>query len=94
MNSGDDDTGCARLFLTGLLLVTLVSALPHLVAEDRRAGSSLAQTEDEKITKTNEKSSAPQTDRQRFLPPGPSAEEIHDFLYPRTHEDTVEVRLN
>jgi hypothetical protein len=94
MNSSDDDSTFARLFFAGLFFVTVISALPHLIPEDRRAGTFLAENKDQRNVPTKEKSPEPENYEERFLPPGPTTEQIHDFLYPPAPREKLEARVN
>jgi hypothetical protein len=94
MNSSDDDNTFARLFFAGLFFVTVISALPHLIPEDRRAGTLLAENKDQRNIHETEKPPEAENHWERFLPPGPTAEQIHDFLYPPAPREKLEVRQN
>jgi hypothetical protein len=64
----------------GCFLALLLSVFPVTFAEDQPADKAAVEPED--IVMSNEQPMAPDTARESIGLVGPSAEEIHDFLYP------------
>ena len=64
----------------GCFLALLVSVFPVISAEDQPAGKAAVEPKD--MVMSNEQPMAPDTTRETIGLVGPSAEEIHDFLYP------------
>ena len=73
--------GRARLVSGGLYLALLISASPHLNADDQQAGRHVAE-DNEKSIEANEQLMEPHNRRDTVTLVGPSSQEIHDFLYP------------
>ncbi|HUC99761.1 MAG TPA: hypothetical protein VMR88_14825 [Candidatus Polarisedimenticolaceae bacterium] len=65
---------------SGCFLALLVSVFPVIFAEDQPADTAAVEHNDTIVS--NEQAMAPDTTRETIGLVGPSAEEIHDFLYP------------
>jgi hypothetical protein len=64
----------------GCFLALLVSVFPVIFAEDQPADKAAAEPKDSVVS--NEQPMVPDTTRETLGLVGPSAEEIHDLLYP------------
>jgi hypothetical protein len=80
MKTRCNQRGRTLLVSGGLFLALLLSGLPHVYAEERAADSPSVAPKEEKIKRNQ----AMEPDTTNGILPlvGPSAEEIHDFLYP------------
>jgi hypothetical protein len=79
---------------SGFFLVLLLSSAARAYAEDRATDRPAVQTKEEDTIKRNEQPMPPDSSRDSPRLVGPSAEEIHDFLYPTTEDDKVLTRAN
>jgi hypothetical protein len=72
----------------GCFLALVVSVFPIILAEDQTADRAAVEPKDS--IGSNEQSIKPETTRETVGLVGPSAEEIHDFLYPAPeHRKTI-----
>ena len=71
---------CTTLLSGGCVLALLVSVFSVIFAEDQPADKAAVEPKDSVVT--NEQPVAPDTRREIMGLVGPSAEEIHDLLYP------------
>ena len=80
MKTRCNQRGRTLLVSGGLFLALLLSGFPHVYAEERAADSPSVAPKEEKIKRNQ----AMEPDTTNGILPlvGPSAEEIHDFLYP------------
>ena len=74
---------------SGFFLALLFGDLRHPYAEDRRADSLVIEPKERKNIKANEPPMQPENGRAPMGLVGPSAEQIHDFLYPPAKDDKV-----
>jgi hypothetical protein len=65
-----------------LFLAAIVSCFPNVFAEERRADSSVVEFKEETYIRSNGQPATPKSIHRTTRLVGPSAEEIHDFLYP------------
>jgi hypothetical protein len=82
-----------RMISNGVILALLLSSLPGMYAEDRRADDAVVESRMDKNTPRNQPVTESETSRHSIMV-GPSAEEIHDFLYPTAKEGEVVTQAN
>jgi hypothetical protein len=82
-----------RMISNGVILALLLSSLPGMYAEDRRADDAVVESRMEKNTPRNQPVTESETSRHSIMV-GPSGEEIHDFLYPTAKEGEVVTQVN
>ena len=78
----------------GFFLALLLSAAENVYADDQAANRLAVETKEGKTIKRNEPPIEPATPRDTARLVGPSAEEIHDFLYPTPEDSKVLTRAN
>lgn len=78
----------------GLFSALLLSAAANVYADDQPADRPAVETKEGKDTKRNEPPLEPATPRDTARLVGPSAEQIHDFLYPAPEDGKVLTRAN
>lgn len=78
----------------GFFLALLLSDLPQMHAEDRKADNPLVEPKVGKAIKENEQPMEPAISRDSIHMVGPSGEEIHDFLYPTPNDGKVVTPAN
>lgn len=83
-----------RMISRGVILALLLSSLPGMYAEDRRADDAVVESRVEKNTPRNQPATESETSRHSIGMVGPSGEEIHDFLYPTAKEGEVVTQAN
>lgn len=78
----------------GLFLALLLGAAANIYADDHTADRSAVENKEGKGTRRNEQPMEPATPGDTALLVGPSAEQIHDFLYPTPEDGAVLTRAN
>jgi hypothetical protein len=78
----------------GVILALLLTNLPGMYAEDRRADDAVVGSRLEKNIPRNQPATESETSRDSIGMVGPSGEEIHDFLYPTAKEGEVVTEAN
>jgi hypothetical protein len=78
----------------GVILALLLTNLPGMYAEDRRADNAVVESRLEKNIPRNQPATESETSRHSIGMVGPSGEEIHDFLYPTAKEGEVLTQAN
>ena len=95
MNTKYKDSGRALLVSSWLFLALLDGHSPSLYAEERQSGSSVIECKETETTNKNGQPTVsihPRKTLTRLV--GPSAEEIHDFLYPPVEDCKVSTPAN
>ena len=82
------------LVSSGIFLALMLGAAANVYADDQAADRPAVETKEGKNTKRNEQPMEPATPRDTARLVGPSAEEIHDFLYPTPEDGGVLTRAN
>jgi hypothetical protein len=83
---------CALIFSGFVALAG--SRSPYLYAEDRLAGSASVEAKEAQLFERDEQPRPPAKARHSTRMVGPSAEEIHDFLYPPSVERNISPGAN
>jgi hypothetical protein len=83
----------AVLVLGGFFLALMLGVSSDLYAENRTADRPAIEPKEEKIKRDQQPMESDTTGDNISLV-GPSAEEIHDFLYPTREDDKVLTRAN
>jgi hypothetical protein len=79
---------------SAFFLALLLGHFPHLSAEERRADRLIVEPSERKTLKTNEAPMKPESAHEPMGLVGPSAQQIHDFLYPPAKDDKVVGPMN
>ena len=84
----------STLLVSGGFFLALLFGAANVYGDDHAADRPAVETKEGKTIKRNERPMEPATPRDTARLVGPSAEEIHDFLYPTPEDGGVLTRAN
>ena len=94
MKTNHNQSRRTRTISNGVILALLLTNLPGMYAEDRRADNPVVESRLEKNIPRNQQATESETRRHSIGMVGPSGEEIHDFLYPTPEDGEAVTPIN